>query len=95
MTSKEALERIGNYPVGSFGIFTIYDKFKEEINTIKQDLERLEELEKVLNLIKNHYIKITLLGDLQIYNLNSYVEIGKYITEDELKLVVEVLNNDK
>lgn len=45
MTSKEALEKIGEYPVGNFGIFTTYNKFKEEFDTIKKDLERLEELE--------------------------------------------------
>ena len=47
LSSKEALERIGNYPIGNFGIFTIYDKFKEDFDLITQDLERLEKIENL------------------------------------------------
>ena len=54
MTSKEALEIIGNINLGNnpYCVFED-DKLKncinEEYNIIKKDLERLEEFEKVLN----------------------------------------------
>ena len=53
MTSKEALKKICNYPIGNFGIFTIYDEFEEEFDLIMQDLDRLEVLEEAIEILKN------------------------------------------
>lgn len=48
MTSKEALEKISWRYVNE-------PTFQEWCNTIKQDLERLEKLEKVLEIIKDKF----------------------------------------
>lgn len=85
MKSKEALEKIGNYPIGNFGIFTIYDLFKEDFDLIVQDLERLEKLEKFIELLKDK---------IQVYA--DYLEFySEGITKEEYKIYKEMLDDDK
>ena len=80
MTSKEALKKIGNYPIGNFGIFTIYDKFQEDFDLIKQDLERLEVLEKENKVVRETLdivMKSTIPYEYKIDKLKKAIEILK------------------
>lgn len=97
MTSKEALEKIGEYPVGNFGIFTTYDKFKEEFDTIRQDLDQLEELEIENEALKQGMATLTAKNNLLQEECDSIVDTNeilskeiKYLKEQNQELVEKV-----
>ena len=93
MNSKEALERIvdnfGECEVGS----RYYDlDFLKDINTIKQDLERKEELEKENQEMKNH---IDSEVDFLTNELHEQKErnIDLYRRYEKLKKAIEILKD--
>ena len=52
-------------------------------------------LNKFIDILRRTYIQIDLLGDLSIERFNHGVKIGEYATEDEIKLITEVLCNER
>lgn len=96
MTSKEALENMaitfdtGGYSTPRLGYIDGYFKevFKEEYDIIKQDLDRLEMLEKFVDIYKYTNQRFTMLVQA------PYTDLPHPTLEQEL-LRVEVLNNDK
>lgn len=98
--SLEALERIGNYPI-DLGIDNSYEPpkscgnvsiglcFQKEFDLIKQDLERLEELEKENQELKDENYKLK-------RELNN-IDYDFDKLEDEiikLKKAIEILKRD-
>ena len=86
MTSKEALKKLINY------LDLSLDRQDEEqvtelLNTIKKDLDRLEKLEKVIEILK---------GRICIHNgyvcYDAYADVK--LTDNECKLSKEVLENE-
>ena len=62
MNSKEALKYLSNECIRKYDIYSnncwnneiaAYDKVRDCLNTIKKDLERLEKLEKAIELLKD------------------------------------------
>ena len=66
----------------------------------EQDLERLEKLEKVIDILENKIVNILILkyciakgGGVETYNLHYKTE--EQITQEEYDLIKEELENDK
>lgn len=91
MTSKEALEKLyDGYQNGIAG--------RSFFDIIKQDLERLEKLEKVIDILKL-VIELPLEDDIDYVDSkgnNLYkLRIKRILGEEAYKKVKEVLENDK
>ena len=110
MNSKECLENIKTAP-GFMGGNRRYKSvlesripFLEDIETIKQDLDRLEKLEKVIKILKEN-LQLVLKQDIDsLINRKIYaVEIAKYyklyngfeVTQEEYESLKEVLEHVK
>ena len=109
MTSKEVLEYLrtckfckivmGTDYENDDRYFTLYDVFSEEIEIIEKDLDRLEKLEKVIDILENKIVNILILkyciakgGGVETYNLHYKTE--EQITQEEYDLLKEWLEND-
>jgi hypothetical protein len=95
MTSIELLKNIQEEYDWESAIF-----FKGDFETIKQDLERLEKLEKVVEIIKNKkvFIQYLLLCIENVADpLNEYNSLNKplTLTQEEFDLLKEVFKNGK
>ena len=91
MTSKECLERIIFEAKMEKPIFSMY--YQEFLKPIEQDLDRLEKLEKVIEILK----KALLLNVKEvrgIYYVLGY-DNNYCMTKEEYELLKEVLENDK
>ena len=96
MTSKEALDKLINDYNNVVGNY-VMNNYSKEINLIKQDLERLEKLEKAIEILKRIYMfKFT---EETIYEQNEW--LGCYIIQgtdglekEEYELLKEVLKDD-
>ena len=91
MKSKECLERIIFEAKMEKPIFSMY--YQEFLKPIEQDLDRLEKLEKVIEILK----KALLLNVKEvrgIYYVLGY-DNNYCMTKEEYELLKEVLENDK
>ena len=103
MTSKEALENVKIAPSfmgGNPRYWTCLESrlpFLEDINTIKQDLDQLEELKKVMNILAKKEVNIMRFS-LTLYDNNYYYNLGikeKYqLTQEEYDLLKRYFIND-
>lgn len=102
MTSKEALKRIETifpynreYKPNYYTQFSSsYEPFYKDFDCIKQDLERLEKLEKAIEIMKSKTIIIFALKlskDLNDYNRMTSFE---NLTQQEYEILKEVLNDE-
>ena len=95
MTSKEALQII-RYCYDEEAYETYYDGAKnvheEELNIIEKDLDRLEKLEKVIEILK----KALLLNVKEIRGLYYVLgyDTNYCMTKEEFELLKGVLEND-
>lgn len=97
MTSKEAIlclynERTKRYNVHSKhkdwnNEIKAYDKVGDCLSTITKDLERLDELEKVIDILNNSSVKEKQVGD--------YYEITTFLNKEEYELLKGVLYDEK
>lgn len=109
MTSKEALENIGMTKTNNIKseslskprvMYLVKELRKKELQTIKQDLERLEKLEKVIDFLKLNF-NISLDSKLRISDDSECVQtfityLPENTTIDEMfKVLKEVFENDK
>ena len=104
MTSKEALKHLENaydsehYPMSEFVSMT-------DLDTIKQDLDRLEKLEKAIEIILKYKIRpstfvLTIKNYREMYGKDltlekAYILLDFCGTQEEYELLKEVLENDK
>ena len=91
MKSKECLERIIFEAKMEKPIFSMY--YQEFLKPIEQDLDRLEKLEKVIEILK----KALLLNVKEvrgIYYVLGY-DTNYCMTKEEFELLKGVLENDK
>lgn len=105
MTSKEALDKLNNFISREKHINSERNKtINECINTIKQDLERLEELEKENQDFRYIFQAIKALGELrlekQVNGEFTYyaIVIGDFcilIEEEQYELLKEVIKNGR
>lgn len=105
MTSKEALDKLNNFISREKHINSERNKtINECINTIKQDLERLEELEKENQDFRYIFQAIKALGELrlekQVNGEFTYyaIVIGDFcilIVEEQYELLKEVIKNGR
>ena len=105
MTSKEALERLYNKAyhdeylerVSQEKAIAFLRETTADYNTIKQDLERLEKLEKVIDILKL-VIELPLEDDIDYVDSkgnNLYkLRIKRILGEEAYKKVKEVLENE-
>ena len=103
MTSKEALEHLENayyserYPMSEFVSMT-------DLYTIKQDLDRLEKLEKAIEIILKYKIRpstfvFTIKNYREMYGKDltlekAYILLDFCGTQEEYELLKEVLENE-
>ena len=97
MNSKEALENIKHAP-GFMGGNRRYKSvlesripFLEDIEIIKQALDRLEKLEKAIKILKRNYLAV---GENRNSDTGYIVSIESDITKQEYELIKEVLENE-
>ena len=97
MTSKECLERLlKNIVVNETILITKYGySALNDIETIKQDLDRLEKLEKAIEILKEHNLQVYHIPDFTTpyLSLNDYGD-GSSISIKEYKLLKEVFRNE-
>ena len=91
MKSKECLERIIFEAKMEKPIFSMY--YQEFLKPIEQDLDRLEKLEKVIEILK----KALLLNVKEIRGLYYVLgyDTNYCMTKEEFELLKGVLENDK
>ena len=91
MTSKECLERIIFEAKMEKPIFSMY--YQEFLKPIEQDLDRLEKLEKVIEILK----KALLLNVKEIRGLYYVLgyDTNYCMTKEEYELLKGVLEDDK
>lgn len=87
MTSKEALEKLINDYNNVLGNY-VMNNYSKEINLIKQDLDRLEKLEKFVDIYKYTNQRFTMMVQA------PYTVLPSPTIEQEF-LRVEVLENDR
>ena len=98
MTSKEALEHLINDCMFIFW----YDNSSKAIETIKQDLERLEQLEKFYKLCVKKYVPLDSLSPkfwqskeewLELMSYDYYLflcdDVCEYVVKDNQRLTLE------
>ena len=97
MTSKEALENLGQVNLGDNPYCIFEDNLlknccKEEYEAIEKDLERLEKLEKCIDILKDNLriykrdnYRLSVNGSLEYQEItNQEYELLKELLEDEL-----------
>ena len=91
MTSKQALEHIIFEAKAEKPIFSMH--YQEFLKPIEQDLDRLEKLEKVIEILK----KALLLNVKEIRGLYYVLgyDTNYCMTKEEFELLKGVLENDK
>ena len=111
MTSKEAIQELYNereYLLGEkvhsktktwHNDITHYDNINHCLLTIREDLDRLEKLEKVIDILVNKKVNILVLKyciekDVSIENYNFYNTPENQVTQEEYELLKEVFEND-
>lgn len=91
MTSKECLEKISWRYVND-------PSFQEWCNTIKQNLDKLEKLEKVIEILKDKFkfeLGVTIVKDKTNYSLECLYNFSYFtITQEQYDLLKEVLGNE-
>ena len=96
MTSKEALKDIFDILVNFERLSDIHDEQnikKQKFEIIEKDLERLEKLEKVIEMLKKSFLLSV--GELRgIYFTLAY-DNNYIMTKEEYDLLKEVLEDDK
>ena len=100
MTSKECLEHICKSCDHECCPYIHYEKSRCAFyGVIRKDLDRLEKLEKVIDILENKIVNILILkyciakgGGVETYNLHYKTE--DQITQEEYELLKEVLEND-
>lgn len=101
MTSQEALDKVARYCSDMRTIGKAREKLTCELDIILQDLDRLEVLEKVIEIIKNKKVNIYHIWVFD--NYNQYVEhypFAEYhakkdmLNIEEFNFLKEVLKND-
>lgn len=105
MNSKEALERIETmfpfnkeYKSNYYAQFSSsIEPFYKDFNIIKQDLDRLEKLEKTIEILKDRF-DITGVskykGNHIILCTLEYYDTYYFINKEQYELLKEVLNDD-
>ena len=99
MTSKECLEHICKNCDNKCCPYIHYEKSRCGFyGVIRKDLDRLEKLEKVIDILKNKIVNILILkyciakgGGVETYNLHYKTE--DQITQEEYELLKEVFGN--
>ena len=99
MTSKECLEHICKNCDNKCCPYIHYEKSRCGFyGVIRQDLDRLEKLEKVIDILENKIVNILILkyciakgGGVETYNLHYKTE--DQITQEEYELLKEVFGN--
>ena len=100
MTSKECLEHICKNCDNKCCPYIHYEKSRCGFyGVIRKDLDRLEKLEKVIDILENKIVNILILkyciakgGGVETYNLHYKTE--DQITQEEYDLLKEWLEND-
>ena len=97
MTSKEALEKLSYIPIYEEDIDIIFkgdlcEVYRNEVDIISKDLERLEKLEKVIETLKKSFLLSV--GELRgIYFTLAY-DNNYVMTKEEYDLLKEVLEDE-
>ena len=99
MTSKECLEHICKSCDHECCPYIHYEKSRCAFyGVIRKDLDRLEKLEKVIDILENKIVNILILkyciakgGGVETYNLHYKTE--DQITQEEYELLKEVFGN--
>ena len=111
LSSKEAIqelynereyllgEKVNNKTKNWYNDITHYDNIGHCLLTIREDLDRLEKLEKVIDILENKIVNILILkyciakgGGVETYNLHYKTE--DQITQEEYELLKEVFGNE-
>ena len=100
MTSKECLEHICKTCDNECCPYIHYEQSRCAFyGVIRKDLDRLEKLEKVIDILENKIVNILILkyciakgGGVETYNLHYKTE--DQITQEEYDLLKEWLKND-
>ena len=111
LSSKEAIqelynereyllgEKVNNKTKNWYNDITHYDNIGHCLLTIREDLDRLEKLEKVIDILENKIVNIFILkyciakgGGVETYNLHYKTE--DQITQEEYELLKEVFGNE-
>ena len=97
MTSKEALEKLSYIPIYEEDIDIIFkgdlcEVYRNEVDIISKDLDRLEKLEKVIETLKKSFLLSV--GELRgIYFTLAY-DNNYVMTKEEYDLLKEVLEDE-
>ena len=97
MTSKECLEKLSYIPIYEEDIDIIFkgdlcEVYRNEVDIISKDLERLEKLEKVIETLKKSFLLSV--GELRgIYFTLAY-DNNYVMTKEEYDLLKEVLEDE-
>ena len=96
MTSKEALKDLLSILMNFerlSGVQDAHEVKKQKFEIIEKDLERLEKLEKVIEMLKKSFLLSV--GELhEIYYVLAY-DNNYVMTKEEYDLLKEVLEDDK
>ena len=111
LSSKEAIqelynereyllgEKVNNKTKNWYNDIIHYDNIGHCLLTIREDLDRLEKLEKVIDILENKIVNILILkyciakgGGVETYNLHYKTE--DQITQEEYELLKEVFGNE-
>ena len=102
LSSKEALEKIVDDISLEWGYEGIGDELREKLKPLYEDLDRLEKLEKVIEILKDKKVNmfhIWVFDDYtqykQHYPFSEYNAEGDMLTNKEFDLLKEWLENDK
>ena len=90
MNSKECLERIIFEAKAEKPIFSMY--YQEFLKPIEQDLDRLEKLEKVIEILKKALL-LNVKEARGVYYVLGY-DNNYFMTKEEYELLKGVLEND-
>ena len=97
MTSKECLEKLSYIPIYEEDIDIIFkgdlcEVYRNEVDIISKDLDRLEKLEKVIETLKKSFLLSV--GELRgIYFTLAY-DNNYAMTKEEYDLLKEVLEDE-
>ena len=97
MTSKECLEKLSYTPIYEEDIDIIFkgdlcEVYRNEVDIISKDLDRLEKLEKVIETLKKSFLLSV--GELRgIYFTLAY-DNNYVMTKEEYDLLKEVLEDE-
>ena len=98
MTSKEALEKLSYIPIYEEDIDIIFkgdlcEVYGSEVDTIEKDLDRLEKLEKVIEILKKSLL-LNVKEVRGIYYVLGY-DNNYCMTKEEYELLKGVLESEK